>query len=122
MCIRDRFNALWEEMFHTVTEGFNRYHSDWGFSPESFLGGCMQRDIRAKQYDFEVLKRKHAGHYDWELAVNEYIHQVWLAHLLGLSHVLTNNQRQVIQLMQATPGFPMHINPVYPFAAAQRIK
>ncbi|HBU48723.1 MAG TPA: hypothetical protein DEB46_10465 [Myxococcales bacterium] len=103
-------NALWEECFHTVTEAYNRHRPEWSFSPEGVFGRSMQADIEAQAYDIEEQNRLEGGHYDWSTAVNEYIHQIWLVNQGGQAAVLTAPQIGVLDVMKATPGFPMSMD------------
>ena len=105
--------AVWEETFHTITEAFNRLgrtepqYADWGFGEGSHLGCLMQADIDAGGYDTEEQNRAEGGEYDFETAVNEYVHQCWLVHYAGHKSLLTGPKAQVIQLMERTPGMPL---------------
>lgn len=118
----EAMNAVWEECFHTVTEAYNRHREDWSFGREGLLGRAMQADIDAGAYDISEQNRLEGGHYDWNTAVNEYVHQIWLVNQGGAAHVLTGPQTQVLDHMKASPGFPMAVNKDYPRNLAQRIK
>ena len=115
-------NALWEECFHTITEAYCRCNKEWGFGKKSRLGLLMAEDIAAGNYDIERQNKMEGGEYDWETAVNEYVHQIWLANQAGRSAALTKSQKQVLEFMQSTPGFPMKVNPKYPLDISIRVR
>lgn len=115
-------NALWEECFHTVTEAYNRHRADWSFAPDGPLGRAMQADIDAQAYDISEQNRLEGGHYDWNTAVNEYVHQIWLVNQGGAADVLTGPQTQVLDQMKATSGFPLAVDKDYDLNLAQRVR
>ena len=115
-------NALWEECFHTITEAYRCCEEEWSFGKESRLGLLMAEDIAAGDYDIEKQNKMEGGGYDWATAVNEYVHQIWLVNQAGNSGVLTNPQKQVLNFMQSTRGFPMKVNPNYSLDIAVRVR
>ncbi len=118
----DSMNALWEECFHTITEGYRCCDEEWDFGKKSRLGLLMAEDIAAGNYDIEKQNKMEGGDYDWATAVNEYVHQIWLVNQAGKSDVLTKPQKQVLKLLQSTPGFPMKVNPNYSLDMAIRVR
>ena len=82
----------------------------------------MAEDIAAGDYDIEKQNKMEGGDYDWATAVNEYVHQIWLVNQAGNSGVLTNPQKQVLDFMQSTRGFPMKVNPNYSLDIAVRVR
>ena len=118
----ESMNALWEECFHTITEGYRCCDENWSFGKKSRLGLLMAEDIAEGNYDIEKQNQLEDGDYDWATAVNEYVHQVWLVNQAGKSAALTKSQKQVLKLMQSTPGFPMKVNPNYPLDISIRVR
>jgi hypothetical protein len=118
----DNFNALWEETFHTVTEAYNRVDASWSFEQGSTSSQAMQSDIDQGMYDIEEQNKLEAGQYDWQTAVNEYVHQIWVIQFAGSSDVLTDAQKSVVAHMKTTSGFPMTVNRDYPHSLAAIIK
>ncbi len=116
------FNALWEESFHTITEAYNRGDSNWSFEKGSVLSTLMQADIDAGQYDIEEQNQLEGGNYDWQTAVNEYVHQIWAIHFSEQADVLTDPQQAVVDHMKQTSGFPMAVNTAYSEMVALKIK
>jgi hypothetical protein len=116
------FNAQWEETFHTITEAYNRSDSSWSFEMGSVLSTLMQADIDAGQYDIEEQNQLEGGNYDWQTAVNEYVHQIWAIHFGEQADVLTDSQQAVLDHMKQTPGFPMAVNTAYSRLLALKIK
>lgn len=76
---------VWEETFHVITEACNRLscsgeigYENWGFEKGDVLGRFMRADIACGEYDTKAQNREENGEYDFETAVNEYVHQVWV--------------------------------------------
>ena len=102
-----RMSALWEECFHVYTEAWNRHSDEWSFDRDSLLGQAMATDIAAGHYDIQEQNRMEGGDYDWNTAVNEYVHQVWVIRKGDQTDALTKPQQKVLQFMQQTKGFAM---------------
>jgi hypothetical protein len=118
----DSFNALWEETFHTVTEGYNRFEPSWSFQKGSPLSTSMKADIDDGMYDIQEQNQLEGGHYDWQTAVNEYVHQIWVIHNAGKADVLTPPQASVVSHMSTSTAFPMTVNANYSGTLAVSIK
>jgi len=120
----DPFNALWEEVFHTITEAYRspggaaaRGDSDWSFDRRgSVLGQNLAEAISrgSMAYDISEQNELEGGDYDFETAVNEYVHQIWVLNNGGRQDILTRHQMDVFTHMETTPGFPMTVNKRYP--------
>ena len=118
------FNALWEEVFHTITEAYRspggaaaRGNSDWSFDRRrSVLGQNLAEAISrgSMAYDISEQNELEGGNYDFETAVNEYVHQIWLLNNGGRQDILSRHQIDVFRHMETTPGFPMTVNKRYP--------
>jgi hypothetical protein len=113
-------NALWEEVFHTITEAYNRVDPEFSFS-EGPLRTYMDADIRDGSYDISEQNRYEEGHYDKETAVNEYIHQIWAIQFAGEEAKLNEHQQKALQFMREK-GVPMQLNPGYSGKLGLRLK
>jgi len=110
--------AVWEETFHTITEGYHKLASlnpsgqycDWLYTEASKLGGIMEEDIENDSYETEEQNQIECGCYDFETQVNEYVHQVWLSHYSGHDHKLNPYQSRVLNVMRDTRGFPLRLS------------
>lgn len=117
-----RMSALWEECFHVYTEAWNRRTDDWSFGKDGLLGRAMAADIDAGAYDIREQNRIERGDYDWNTAVNEYVHQVWVLQKGGQTDALTEPQQQVLEFMQQTKGFAMDMDKDYQKPLAVRVR
>jgi len=117
-----RMSALWEECFHVYTEAWNRRTDDWSFGKDGLLGRAMAADIEAGAYDIREQNRIERGDYDWNTAVNEYVHQVWVLQKGGQTDALTEPQKRVLKFMQQTKGFAMDMDKDYQKPLAVRVR
>ncbi|MCH2043316.1 MAG: hypothetical protein MK212_04190 [Saprospiraceae bacterium] len=117
----ENYNALWEEVFHTITEAYNRIDNDFSFTSGGFLRECMDNDINAGTYDISEQNEEENGDYDKVTAVNEYIHQIWLIHTTGQATVLNEHQKKALDFM-IDKNIPMQINPNYSLQLGTRLK
>lgn len=108
----NNFNALWEEVFHTITEAMSRTDSEFAFTTGAKLRQLMDADIAAGSYDISVQNKEENGQYDRVTAVNEYIHQIWAINYAGQNKVLNDYQTQTLNFMIAK-HVPMTINASY---------
>ena len=106
------FNALWEEVFHTITEGFTTYLKGFEFTSGSTLSGYMEADIAANSYDTSEQNELENGVYDKVTAVSEYIHQIWMINYGGHENKLNVYQKNTLDFMIES-GIPMNLNPDY---------
>lgn len=114
-------SALWEEVFHTITEGFNRFDNSFGFETGNTLRDLMNQDIDNGTYDISVQNQEENGNYDEVTATNEYIHQIWAIHFAGQSSKLNTYQSQALDFM-IQKGVPMNLNVDYSQTIGSRIK
>ena len=117
-----RMNALWEECFHVYTETWNRHSKTWSFSRQGLLGKSMAADIEAGNYDIEKQNRLEGGDYDWNTAVNEYVHQIWVIQNGGQANVLTQSQQKVLDFILGHEKFPRQMDKDYAKNLAVKIK
>ncbi len=117
-----QMNALWEECFHVYTEARNRHSKTWSFGKNGVLGQAMAADIKAGDYDIQQQNRMEGGHYDWNTAVNEYVHQIWVIQKGSQTAALTQPQRRVLKFMQDTRGFAMDMNKDHSSQIAVRVR
>ena len=117
-----RMSALWEECFHVYTEGWNRHSDKWSFGKQGPLGQAMAADIQAGHYDIREQNRIERGDYDWNTAVNEYVHQVWVLQKGGQTAALTEPQKRVLEFMRQTKGFAMDMDKDYQKPLAVRVR
>lgn len=115
------FNALWEEVFHTVTEAISRTDSEFAFTSGKKLRQYMEDDIAAKTYDISEQNAAENGNYDKVTAVNEYIHQIWAINFAGLSDKLNTHQKKALEFMK-TKKVPMSIDANYTRIIGTKIK
>ncbi|PKH50044.1 hypothetical protein CXF68_04690 [Tenacibaculum sp. Bg11-29] len=115
------FNALWEEVFHTVTEAFSRVDKEFAFSTGGALRKYMDDDITEKTYDISVQNAEENGNYDKVTAVNEYIHQIWAINFAGHANKLNMHQEKALKFMK-NKGVPMKIIPSYAHVIGTKIK
>ena len=113
--------AVWEEVFHTITEAHAKVDADCGFQSGNFYRDKMEADISANTYDIEQQNQEENGQYDKVTATNEYIHQIWLIHHGGQSSALNSLQASVLQHMK-DKGVPMKANPDYSKTLGTRLK
>ncbi|MCP4189713.1 MAG: hypothetical protein GY768_03705 [Planctomycetaceae bacterium] len=118
----DGMNALWEECFHVYTEAWNRHSKRWSFDRRGLLGRSMAADIQAGHYDIAKQNRIEDGEYDWNTAVNEYVHQIWLINQAGQSPIFTADQQKVLIFLQSTQRFPQRMNKDYGRNLAIRVR
>ncbi|MCT4580378.1 MAG: hypothetical protein N4A35_03090 [Flavobacteriales bacterium] len=117
----NNFNALWEEVFHTITEAYNRYDADFSFKEGGLLRANMDADINAGTYDISQQNKEENGNYDKVTAVNEYIHQVWAIQFAGQESKLNIHQQNVLNFM-INKGVPMTLDVNYEMTLGTRIK
>ncbi|CAL2102350.1 conserved exported protein of unknown function [Tenacibaculum sp. 190130A14a] len=115
------FNALWEEVFHTVTEAISRTDNEFAFTNGKKLRQFMEDDIAAKTYDISEQNAAENGNYDKVTAVNEYIHQIWAINFAGLSEKLNSHQKKALEFMK-TKKVPMSIDAKYNRMIGTKIK
>ena len=118
----DEMNALWEECFHVYTESWNLYLNRWSFDKGGILGRAMAADIETGAYDIQEQNRLENGDYDWNTAVNEYVHQIWVVQKGGQDKVLTEPQRNVLRFLRDIPGFAMDMNKDYTESLAVKVR
>lgn len=117
-----QMNALWEECFHVYTETWRVSSKRWRFDKRGLLGMGMAEDIKNGQYEIQRQNRLEGGDYDWETAVNEYVHQIWVIQNGGHENVLTPAQKRVLEFMRSHKGFPMTMNKDAPMSIAVRVR
>ena len=78
--------------------------------------------IKNGQYDIKRQNRLEGGDYDWETAVNEYVHQIWVIQNGGHENVLTPAQKRVLEFMRSHRGFPMTMDKDAPMSIAVRVR
>ena len=117
-----RMSALWEECFHVYTEAWNRHTDSWSFGKDGLLGRAMTTDIKANDYDIQEQNRIERGGYDWNTAVNEYVHQIWVIQKGDQTAALTKPQQRVLKFMQQTKGFAMDMDKNYSGRIAVRVR
>ena len=117
----EQFNALWEETFHTLTEAYSRFDSDFRFTEGATLRELMDADIADGTYDISVQNQEENGNYDKVTAVNEYIHQIWAIQFAGEEAKLNSHQRSALEFMR-NKGVPMTLNPEYSMVLGRRVK
>ena len=115
------FNALWEEVFHTLTEAISRSDSEFAFTTGKKLRQFMEDDIAAKTYDISVQNAEENGNYDKVTAVNEYIHQIWAINFAGQNNALNSYQKKALQFM-VDKKVPMQVNAGYNKVIGTKIK
>jgi len=118
----DEMNALWEECFHVYTESWNLHSNRWSFDQQGILGREMAADIKAGDYDIQEQNRLEEGDYDWNTAVNEYVHQIWVVQKGGQDKVLTEPQQNVLRFIRNIPGFAMDMNKDYTESLAVKVR
>jgi len=117
----DTFNALWEEVFHTITEAYSRADNTFRFTEGGALRQYMDADIAAGTYDISVQNQAENGNYDKVTAVNEYIHQIWAINFAGQSNKLNSHQQSALQFM-VNKGVPMTLKPTYNRMLGTKVK
>lgn len=115
-------SALWEECFHVYTESWRVVSKRWRFDKRGLLGAAMAEDIKNGDYDIQRQNRLEGGDYDWETAVNEYVHQIWVIQSGGHESVLTSPQKRVLEFMRSHKGFPMTMSKDAPISLAVRVR
>ena len=115
------FNALWEEIFHTITEAISRSDSEFAFSEGAKLRELMDADIAAGTYDISEQNQLEEGNYDRVTAVNEYIHQIWAINFASQDKALNNHQLQALDFMKSK-NVPMQVNANYDMVIGKRVK
>lgn len=119
----DFFNALWEEVFHTCQDAWNKtYTEEWAWGASGAFGSRMQADIDAGDYDTTEQNKEENGEYDFETAVTEYLHQIWCVAYGDQEGILTANQKECLELMRKTPAFPKIIDKDYSFGLCKKVK
>ena len=118
----DKMNALWEECFHVYTESWSLHAGQWSFGKRGLLGSAMASDIKTGDYDIQEQHQLEHGDYDWNTAVNEYVHQIWVIQKGGQEEVLTKPQQKVLEFMRDSRGFSMDINKDYSGALAVKVR
>lgn len=114
-------NALWEETFHTITEAYSRFDSEFSFNEGGVLRAFMEADIASGTYDISVQNKEENGNYDKVTAVNEYIYQIWAIKYAGQEDKLNTHQQGALDFM-ISKGVPMKLNPNYDKMLGNRIK
>lgn len=117
----NNMNALWEEVFHTVTEAISRTDSEFSFTTGKKLRQLMDADIAANTYDISVQNAEENGNYDRVTAVNEYIHQIWAINFANQNAALNTHQKSALQFMK-DKKVPMHVNADYNKIIGTKIK
>lgn len=108
----NNFNALWEEVFHTITEAYSRSDNTLAFTSGAKFRQLMDADIAADTYDISEQNAAENGNYDRVTAVNEYIHQIWAINFAGQDAALNSHQKEVLQFMKDNK-IPMTVNATY---------
>lgn len=116
-----QFNALWEEVFHTITEGINRYDPEFGYGSGSTLQTILAADIADNTYGLSQQNELENGHYDMNTAVNEYIHQIWMINFAGQNHALNDHQNEALSFI-IEHNVPMAVNTDYKLEIGTRVK
>lgn len=114
-------NALWEEVFHTITEAISRSDSDFAFTPGKKLRQFMDQDIAARTYDISEQNAAENGNYDRVTAVNEYIHQIWAINFAGQESKLNAHQKKALDFMKSKK-VPMQVNANYSKVIGTKVK
>lgn len=117
----ENFNALWEEVFHTVTEAISRSDNSFAFTAGKKLRQLMDADIAAGTYDISVQNAEENGNYDKITAVNEYIHQIWAINFANQNVALNAHQKEALQFMK-DKKVPMQVNADYNKIIGTKIK
>ena len=117
----EKFDAVWEETFHTLTEVYSRIDDDFKFTEGAKLRQYMEDDIVAGTYDISEQNTLENGNYDKVTAVNEYIHQIWVINFSGKSNILNEHQTKALNHMKER-GVPMKVNPKYSMILGTKIK
>jgi hypothetical protein len=81
----------------------------------------MQSDINAGTYDISEQNELEDDGYDFMTGVNEYVHQIWLINLCGLTNILNEYQLDVLAHFTDL-GIPLSINTDYNLELAIIIK
>lgn len=115
------FNALWEEVFHTITEAISRSDNEFAFTSGKKLRQFMEDDISAGTYDISVQNAEENGNYDKVTAVNEYIHQIWAINFAGQASKLNSHQKKALDFMIAK-NVPMNVNASYSMKIGNSVK
>lgn len=117
----DNFNALWEEVFHTITEAISRSDNSFAFTSGKKLRQLMEADIAASTYDISEQNAEENGNYDKITAVNEYIHQIWAINFANQNVALNVHQKEALQFMK-NKKVPMQVNADYNKVIGTKIK
>lgn len=117
----NNMNALWEEVFHTITEAISRTDSEFAFTSGKKLRQYMDADIAANTYDISEQNAAENGNYDKVTAVNEYIHQIWAINFANQNAVLNTHQKAALQFM-IDKKVPMQVNADYDKIIGTKIK
>ncbi|CAM1342240.1 hypothetical protein [Tenacibaculum amylolyticum] len=117
----NNFNALWEEVFHTITEAYSRSDNTLAFTPGAKFRQLMDADIAAGTYDISEQNAAENGNYDRVTAVNEYIHQIWAINFAGQDAALNSYQKEALQFMKDNK-IPMTVNATYNQTIGTQIK
>ncbi|WP_233131515.1 hypothetical protein [Tenacibaculum holothuriorum] len=117
----NNMNALWEEVFHTITEAYSRVDSEFKFTTGGALRTYMDDDINAKTYDISEQNAAENGNYDKVTAVNEYIHQIWAINFAGQNQSLNSHQKKALEFMKKK-NVPMSVNANYSKMLGTKIK
>ena len=117
----ENMNALWEEVFHTITEAISRSDDDFAFTEGKQLRLFMEDDITEETYDISEQNAEENGNYDKVTAVNEYIHQIWAINFAGQKSKLNTHQKKALEFMEMKK-VPMQVNASYTNTIGTRIK
>jgi len=117
----ENFNALWEEVFHTITEAYSRSDTEFTFETSGSLRQFMEADIAAGTYDISEQNKEENGNYDKVTATNEYIHQIWAIQFAGHENILNEHQTKALEFMKAK-NVPMALDASYNQLLGTKIK
>ncbi|WP_442264776.1 hypothetical protein ACSIGC_10495 [Tenacibaculum sp. ZS6-P6] len=117
----ENMNALWEEVFHTITEAISRSDNEFAFTQGKKLRQFMEDDITARTYDISEQNAEENGNYDKITAVNEYIHQIWAINFAGQENKLNTHQQKALAFMK-NKQVPMSVNADYSKTIGIKIK
>ena len=106
-------NVILNEIIHHFTTLLARFR---------LLGLAMTADIEAGAYDILEPNRLEGRDYDWNTAVDECVHQVWVIKKGSQTAAMTEPRQQFLKFMQQTQGFAMDMNKDYPKPLAVRVR
>jgi len=103
------WNAVYEEVFHTITEAVRKQNpTAFSFAEGSTLGDYLEADIGAGTYETTTQNVALGGpaysnfseYYTIETAVKEYLHQIFILAARGQESILNQTQKDVLAHMR----------------------